>query len=110
MEKPEIIRKLEERDEVFSIVKLIDPISNFGEFIENRNLELIYSEGVINYESSNMVHKINIYKSKQDFYLHLFINDKGETCVNIYYKIKQLNELRLFISQLLKEYKKQQIN
>ena len=65
MEKPEIIRKLEERDEVFSIVKLIDPISNFGEFIENRNLELIYSEGVINYESSNMVHDVKIYKSKQ---------------------------------------------
>lgn len=50
MEKPEIIRKLEERDEVFSVVKLIDPISNFGKFIENRNLDLIYSEGIINYE------------------------------------------------------------
>lgn len=110
MKKPEIIRKLEERDEIFSIAKINGQISNFDKFIENRSLDLIYSEGSINYDLINITHDTKIYKSKQDFYLHLFIDDKGETCVNIYYKIKQLNELKLFITQLLKEYKKQQIN
>lgn len=110
MKKPEIIRKLEERDEIFSIAKINGQISNFDKFIENRSLDLIYSEGSINHDLINITHDTKIYKSKQDFYLHLFIDDKGEMCVNIYYKIKQLNELKLFISQLLKEYKKQQIN
>ena len=58
MEKPEIIQKLEERDEIFSIAKINGQISNFDKFIENISLDLIYSEGSINYDLINITHDI----------------------------------------------------
>ena len=50
-----------------------------------------------------------IFKSQQDFFLDLGIRKipQSETIYNltIYYKVEQYNELFLFLSQLLKQYK-----
>ena len=40
MEKPGIIQKLEERDEIFSIAKINGQISNFDKFIEGEKFEV----------------------------------------------------------------------
>ena len=48
-------------------------------------------------------YKLKIYKTKQEFYLYLLITEDGDVQSRIYYKQKQLDELRLVIGQILKQ-------
>lgn len=100
------IERIENEKGILSLLKLEVPDSKFTNFISKRDFELVYSENSMNVEDGSVLQHNQIYKTKQEFYLSLFIGNKGGICLNIYYDIKQLNELKLFISQLLKEYKK----
>ena len=46
---------------------------------------------------------LQFYKTKQEFYLYLLITEDGDVQSRIYYKQKQLDELRLVIGQILKQ-------
>ena len=100
------IERIEKEKGVLSLMELDIPYSDFANFVDGRNFELVYSVTSMNFEDMTPVFHNKIYKTRQDFYLSLFIGEKDNICVNIYYDIKQLNELKLFTSQLLKEYKK----
>ena len=47
--------------------------------------------------------KEKLYKTKQEFYLYLLINEDDSIQSRVYYKQKQLDELRLIIGQILKQ-------
>jgi|694.fasta_scaffold117675_4 hypothetical protein len=100
------IERIENEKGILSLLKLEVPGTSFTEFISKRDFELVYSENSMDIKDGSVIQHSRIYKTKQEFYLSLFIGNKGGVSLNIYYNIKQLNELKLFISQLLKEYKK----
>ena len=109
IKRPEYITKLE-NDTLFSTMEIKVPKS-FNKFITDRSYELVHSETYITIGSNIIQYKSKIYKTKQDFYLYLSIEEVGlEDSLVIYFKQEQLNELTLFINQLLKIYKNATVN
>ena len=101
--KPEYIEKLED-GKLFSSVELNVP-EEFQSFLDGRSLTTVHTDSWIDYETAKFNTRSKIYSTKQPFYLYLFKNDiQGKTLV-IYYKEEQINELKLFIAQLLKTFK-----
>jgi hypothetical protein len=106
MEANKFIERIENEKGVLSLLKLETLGPDFPNFIGKRDFELVYSRNSMDVKNGSVIEHNKIYKTKQEFYLSLFIGNEGNIFLNIYYNIKQLNELKLFISQLLKEYKK----
>jgi hypothetical protein len=106
MEANKFIERIENEKGILSLLKLEKIGSDFPNFIGKRDFELVYSRNSMDVENGSVIEYNKIYKTKQEFYLSLFIGNDAKVSLNIYYDIKQLNELKLFISQLLKEYKK----
>ena len=46
-----------------------------------------------------------MYKTVQGFFIYLSIKGDGTPVITIYYKQEQLNEMTLFVGQLLKQFK-----
>lgn len=102
MIKPDYILSLEKEFGIFSIMELEIPDPKFREFIGNK-LKIVYSRTNIN---DNLLVKWDeiIYKTTQSFYLHLLCKNEN-WLIGIYYKAEQFEELKIFVSQLLKNYK-----
>ena len=113
MIKPEYISKLELEGDFFSIVFCNEIDGDLLKFLNKRKLTKVFELSFLNKEDKIQTEQV-IFKSQQGFYL--YIEDKREWDeennlklrfkLTIYYKIEQENELRLFLPQLLKQFKK----
>jgi hypothetical protein len=108
MNKPEYIQNLESKDGIFSVMVCHELKGEFLKYLNGKKLSRVYEKGLIN-ESNLVKFEEVIFKSQQNFYLFVEIRviPQTDTISNltIYYKTEQYNELYLFISQLLKQYK-----
>ena len=108
MNKPEYIQKLESKDDIFSVMLCHELKGDFLKFLSEKKLDRVYEKSSIN-ESGILRFEEVIFKSQQNFYLSLEIRVIPQTDtiskLTIYYKVEQYNELYLFLSQLLKQYK-----
>jgi hypothetical protein len=108
MNKPEYIQNLESKDGIFSVMVCHELKGEFLKYLNGKKLSRVYEKGLIN-ESNLVKFEEVIFKSQQNFYLFVEIRviPQTDTISNltIYYKTEQYNELYLFLSQLLKQYK-----
>ena len=103
MKKPKYIKDIEKNGEVLSLSKLYSLPKEFDNFI-NKKIMILYSKSDIDTDSGKFIFKEKLYKTQQLFYLYLsFRGDEIDT--DIYYKQEQHNELIIFITQLLKQFK-----
>ena len=103
MKKPKYIKDIEKNGEVLSLSKLYSLPKEFDNFI-NKKIIILYSNSDIDTDSGKFIFKEKLYRTQQSFYLYLsFIGEKIDT--DIYYKQEQHNELIIFITQLLKQFK-----
>ena len=106
--KPEYIQNLESKDGIFSIMGCYELKGEFLKYLSEKKLSRVYEKGLMN-ESNQVKFGEVIFKSQQNFYLFVQIRviPQSDTISNltIYYKAEQYNELYLFLSQLLKQYK-----
>jgi hypothetical protein len=113
MTKPEYIQKLESQDDIFSVMACHELKGDFLKFLNEKKLTRVYEKSSIN-ESGYISFNEVIFKSQQSFYLSIEIRviPQSDTIskLTIYYKVEQYNELYMFISQLLKQYKNGTIN
>lgn len=101
MKKSNYIERIEiDEGNNFSIMNL--PLGNieFEKFIDSK-FELVHSISDIG-QNLKITFKEKLYRTKQEFYLYLIITE-DDIQVRVYYKQKQLDELRLIIGQLLKQ-------
>jgi len=108
MNKPEYIQKLESKDDIFSVMLCHQLKGDFLKFLNEKKLDRVYEKSTVN-ESGYINFEEVIFKSQQNFYLSLEIRviPQSDTIskLTIYYRVEQYNELYLFLSQLLKQYK-----
>ena len=108
MNKPEYIKDLESKEDVFSVMVGPTLKGEFLKFLNDKKLTRVYEKSLMN-ESGVVRFEEVIFKSQQNFYLFVEIklNPQVDSNFNltIYYKAEQYNELYLFLSQLLKQYK-----
>jgi hypothetical protein len=103
MKKPKYIKDIEKNGEVLSLSKLYSLPKEFDDFIKKKII-ILYSKSDIDTDSGKFIFKEKLYKTQQPFYLYLsFRGDEIDT--DIYYKQEQHNELIIFITQLLKQFK-----
>ena len=112
MKKPEYIIKLEEKENVFSsATHKLD--GELIKFLSERKLSRVYEVSTINSDGV-MIFDDVIFKSQQNFYLFVenktVMGQEPRFALTIYYKAEQYNELFLFLSQLLKQYRNAAIN
>jgi hypothetical protein len=101
--KPDYIKGLED-GKPFSTLELDVP-EDFSKFLDGRAFTTVFTDGWMDFETSELKTRSQIYLTKQSFYLYLFKDSVDKKTLVIYYKEEQLNELKLFIRQLLKTYK-----
>jgi hypothetical protein len=106
--KPDYIENLED-GKLFSTLEFEVP-DDFLKFLDGRALTTVFSDSWMEFEIGEIKTKSKIYKTKQPFYLYLLKDCVDNKTLVIYYKEEQLNELKLFIKQLLKTYKNGTIN
>ena len=108
MEKPEYIQNLELKDGIFSVMLCPELKGEFLKYLNEKKLTRVYEKSSMN-ESNMVKFEEVIFKSQQNFFLFIEIRviPQSDTIskLTIYYKTEQYNELYLFISQLLKQYK-----
>ena len=101
METPEYIIKLNQ-DLSTTVVSLP---KGFDDYLKDRKVTLIHTESNISFEDIKFIYKTKLYKTQQGFYLYLLFNKEDVEDMIIYYKQEQLNELTVFITQLIKQFK-----
>ncbi len=106
--KPDYIKGLED-GKPFSTLELDVP-DDFQKFLDGRALTTVFTDGWMDFETGELETRSQIYLTKQSFYLYLFKDSVDKKTLVIYYKEEQLNELKLFIRQLLKTYKNGTVN
>ena len=104
METPYYIKDYEQREGVLSRNKVVMP-EGFDDYLKDKKMSVVYSESNSDFETGKISFKTKIYKTQQGFYLYLLFGDDGKTDMTIYYQQSQLNELTIFITQLLKQFK-----
>jgi hypothetical protein len=108
MNKPEYIKNLESKGEILSVMVCHTLKGEFLKYLNEKKLTRVYEKSSIN-EGGHINFEEVIFKSQQNFYLFVEIRviPQSDTFSNltIYYKTEQYNELYLFLSQLLKQYK-----
>jgi hypothetical protein len=108
MEKPEYIQNLESKDGIFSVMACPELKGEFLKYLNEKKLTRVYEKSSMN-ESNMVKFEEVIFKSQQKFFLFIEIRviPQSDTIskLTIYYKTEQYNELYLFLSQLLKQYK-----
>ena len=106
--KPEYIQNLESKENIFSVMVCHTLKGEFLKYLNDKKLTRVYEKSSMN-ESGFLTFQEVIFKSQQNFYLFVEIKTipQSDTISNltIYYKVEQYNELFLFLSQLLKQYK-----
>jgi hypothetical protein len=103
MKKPRYIKDIEKNDGVLSLSNLYSLPKEFDDFIKKK-VTIFYSNSDIDIESGKFIFKEKLYKTIQGFYLYLSFRG-DEIDADIYYKQEQHNELIIFITQLLKQFK-----
>jgi hypothetical protein len=108
MNKPEYIQNLESKDGIFSVMVCPELKGEFLKYLNEKKLVRVYEKSSIDSQGLIKFNEV-ILKSQQRFFLFVEIRmiPQSDTISNltIYYKVEQYNELYLFISQLLKQYK-----
>jgi hypothetical protein len=108
MDKPNYIENLELKDGIFSVMVCHELKGEFLKYLSEKKLSRVYEKSSMK-NNGVIVFEEVIFKSQQNFYLFVEIRviPQTDTISNltIYYKTEQYNELYLFISQLLKQYK-----
>lgn len=100
--KPKFIKENEKTSGVLSSLRLDFDNNSIYKFVDNRSFQVVWSEGFIFGVKTEFNKKI--YKSKQGFYLYLFIGEEKNSSLIVYYKQDQYSELTIFIQQLLKQF------
>jgi len=107
-EKPEYIKNLESKENLFSVMYCNEFKGDFLKFLNEKKLIRIYEKSSMN-ESGLVKFDEVIFKSQQNFYLFVEIRNipQSDTIskLTIYYKVEQYPELYMFLSQILKQYK-----
>lgn len=103
IETPKYIERIESKGETLSTVEVV-----FGEgiqkFLDDRNFVVVWSKGFAKVDEPKITLREKIYKTKQGFFLYLFLDEDFQT-LTIYYRQEQINELTIFLTQLLKQFK-----
>jgi hypothetical protein len=103
VEKPEYMTNKEIGSDVFSSLRLDFPDHSIYKFIDNRSLEVVWSEASASIINGKITFNKKIYKTKQGFYLYLLLGE-AESNLIVYYNHSQHSELTIFIQQLLKQF------
>ncbi len=102
MKKSNYIEEIEKKGDIyFSVMNLPCANIEFEKFF-NGKFELVHSISDIE-QNSKITFKEKLYKTKQEFYIYLIITEDDSIQSRVYYKQKQLDELRLIIGQILKQ-------
>ena len=102
--KPDYIKRLEDGGKPFSTLELEVP-EDFPKYLDGRAFTIVFSDNHMEFETGEFKVRTKIYLTKQSFYLYLFKSVTDSKNLVIYYQEGQLNELKVFIGQLLKTYK-----
>ena len=111
VEKPDYIQFIELQDGVFSIMKFHQFDNTILKYLDSKSFDRVYEVGLVSKTGKARWSEV-IYKTKQEFFLHLKSdNEEVESFwLNIYYKPDKRNELILFTTQILKPFKDGAIN
>ena len=102
MKKSNYIEEIEKKGDIyFSVMNLPCASIEFEKFIDGK-FEIVHSISNIE-QNSKITFKEKLYKTKQEFYIYLIITEDETIQSKVYYKQKQLDELRLIIGQILKQ-------
>ena len=104
MEKPNYIKDYEQREGILSRNNMTMP-EGFDDYLKDKKMVLVYSESTSDFDNGKISFQSKIYRTQQGFYLYLLFGDDGKTELTIYFKQSQLNELTIFTTQLLKQFK-----
>lgn len=108
--KPEIIKDFEALNGRYSIVNLSLDINDFSKFDNNKNLTLEFSES--DFVNSKIDYRNKLYKTASSFFIYVEkqflppfekLNERYSFKLTIYYKPTQINEITIFLLQLLKK-------
>lgn len=103
--KPDYIQFIELQEGVFSIMKF--PTFEIGiiKYLDEKTFDRVYEVSTVNKSGKAKWEEV-IYKTKQEFYLHLYKVDYAEEnyWMNIYYKPEKRNELLFFTTQVIKPF------
>jgi hypothetical protein len=100
---PKYIEHLENQGVVFSTIE-INFETGIEKFLDDRSFLVVWSNGFATVKSDKITINQKIYKTKQGFFLYLLLGGHSQT-LTIYYKQEQMNELTVFLTQLLKQFK-----
>lgn len=111
MDKHEFITTLENTEGVFSIMDFHLFDGDLFKFLEDKKMSRVFEKSKVMLEGDVIWVEV-LYKTKQSFYLHLENKTIGSPRwgLRIYYKPEQLNELVIFIKQVLKQFRDATIN
>lgn len=108
--KPEYVEKVEDKVGVMSTLEIDFLNQDIKSFLDKRTgLTVVWSKSNASFNIGEIKYEEIIYKSKQEFYLYLLLRDEYPK-IMVYYKQEQNNELIIFISQLLKQFKNDTTN
>lgn len=105
--KPEFIRKIEEREGVFSLLDFHNYDKNLFKYLDEKKLTRVFEKGVVSNKGNAKWEEV-IFKTNQNFYFHVslyILNGEEEFGLTIYYKPEQFKELIFLTTQLLKPFK-----
>ena len=102
--KPKYIEQIESNGEILSLIDIGFKGKDIESFLDEKSFVVVWSKGfsTINEPKISLTEKI--YKTKQGFFLYLILDGEIST-LTIYYRQEQINELTIFVGQLLKQFK-----
>jgi hypothetical protein len=104
MKKPKYIKELEKTVGVFSVMDFHVFRTQISDYFDEKKIEKVFEKSEILMDGSAKWIEM-VYKTVQPFYLYVRneSDDLPEWYITIYYKPEQLNELIVFIRQVLKQ-------
>lgn len=111
MKKPIYIKNIEKTEGVFSVMNFHKFRTNMYKIFEEKKTTKVFEKSYIHIDGSFEWVEL-IYKTNQNFYLHMLndTEDKTMWSITIYYKPENLNELLIFIRQVLKQLRDESID
>jgi hypothetical protein len=111
MKKPKYIKNIEKTEGIFSIMNFHKFRTEMYKMFEEKKTPKVFEKSFIHIDGSFEWVEL-IYKTQQNFYLHMVNESEDETIwsLTIYYKPENLNELVIFIRQVLKQLRDDTIN
>lgn len=102
MNKIEYIKKIEDKDLIFSVLETSYSLNTIEKLDKNSNLKLVYTES--NFRDGNLEYDSKLFKSEIGFYIYV---KKIKTEIlkyelTIYHLPSQLNEIIIFLKYINK--------